>query len=150
MRKVIIGLMLLVLLLGMAGCGSRSVGSTPGDIAAPTKTPYAPPADLGSDVSADYRKELCSYPWLDTYTMQYYQLSEDGTFAHYQDEKLSVLLEDGTWQLLKNGEGQLTLHMAVSDGGSFDLFELELYEQSIFARGLDDYIFIWLLAGPEE
>ena len=151
MRRLIVWLMVPVLLLCLAACTGRSNSATPGNISKATNSPYVPPKnENAADVSGDYRKELCSYPWLDTFSMNYYQLAEDGTFVQYEDEKLTEPIGNGSWALLKNEAGQLTLHMEVSGGEAFDLFELELYDQSIFARGLDDYSFIWLLAGPEE
>ena len=152
MKKVIVWLMVPVALLCLTACSGRSNDSaTPGNISKATKEPYVPPAnENAADVSADYRKELCTYPWLDTYSMEYYRLEENGSFTHFRDKALTERVEDGQWQLLKNAAGQFTLHMAVSGGEAFDLYELELYEQSIFARGLDDSTYIWLLAEPEE
>ena len=151
MRRLIVWLMVPVLLLCLAACSGRNNSATPGNISKATDSPYVPPKnENAADVSGDYRKELCTYPWLDTYSMDYYQLAEDGTFVHYEDEKLTEPIGDGSWVLLKNEAGQLTLHMEVSGGEAFDLYELELYDQSIYARGLDDYVYIWLLAGPEE
>ncbi len=149
MRRVTVWLMLLLGLLCLAGCARRSGSVTPADLA--TATPYVPPTmEAADDVSGDYLSQLCSYPWLDTYTMQYYVLSEDGTFSYYQDEDLTTRLSEGNWKLLKNSAGQLDLHMEVSGSEAFDLYELELYEQSIYAKGPGDFSYIWLLCDPEE
>ncbi|MBR4702820.1 MAG: hypothetical protein IKO91_03155 [Oscillospiraceae bacterium] len=151
MRRLIVWLVAPVLLLCLTACSDRSNAVTPGNISTATKMPYVPPNNENADdVSGEYRKELCTYPWLDTDSMEYYQLAEDGTFVHYEDEALTDPVGDGSWKLLKNTEGKLTLHMEVSGGKAFDLYDLELYDQSIYARGLDDYAYIWLLAGPEE
>ena len=50
----------------------------------------------------------------------------------------------------KDAEGYLTLHMEVDGGEPFDLYELELYDQSIFAHSLTETAYIWLLCDSEE
>ncbi len=150
MRRFTVWLLVPVVLLCLTACSGRSGSTTPGNISKATDEPYAPPAnDHASDVSGEYLKALCTYPWLDTFSMEYYQLAEDGSYARYEDEELTTQNGSGSWKLLKNEAGQLTLHMEVSGGQAFDLYELELYDQSIYARGFDDFIYIWLLAEPE-
>ncbi len=151
MRRLIAWLTVPILLLCLTACSGRSGSVTPGNISDATREPYEPPTnENAADVSGDYRKALCSYPWLDTYSMEYYLFAEDGSYTHYEDEELKTQNGSGSWKILKNEAGQLTLHVEVTGGQPFDIYELELYEESIYGRGLDDFIFIWLLAEPEE
>ncbi len=149
MKKIAIWLALAALVLCVGGCNKRS-GSpvTPGDLA--TQTPYVPPVGTdASDAGEEYRERLCTYAWLDTFDMTFFLLSEDGSYGHYRDKELTDAIDSGSWQILKDGEGHLTLHMAPADGDAFDLYELDLYEESIYARGLE-HAYIWLLCDPVE
>lgn len=153
MRKVTAWLMVLILALGLTACKRKPVGTgtaTPGNIAtqSPKQTPHI--STETEDVSGEYADRLCAYPWMDTYDMKYYRLSENGTFEHLADEELTEIVGTGTWKLLRDAEGYLTLHMEEAGGKTFDMYELELYEQSIYALGLDDFIFIWLLCDEME
>ena len=139
MRKAAAWLIVAILLLTLTGCKDSRVNkvTTPGSLATPT--PYTPHVSTeAEDVSAEYADRLCAYAWMDTYDMNYYLLSSEGTYRHLRDAELSDLIGTGKWQLLKDAEGYMTLHMAPDGGSAFDLYELELYEQSIYARGMDD------------
>ena len=61
-----------------------------------------------------------------------------------------MLLKVMSKQMQKDAEGYLTLHMEVDGGEPFDLYELELYDQSIFAHSLTETAYIWLLCDSEE
>lgn len=151
MRKPAAWLIVMILLLTLSGCkGSRvSKVTTPGDLVTPT--PYLPHVSAeAEDVSAEYADRLCAYAWMDTYDMDYYLLSSDHSYRHLRDEELKEQIDAGTWKLLRDTEGYLTLHMAPEAGDAFDLLEMELYEQSIFAHGLDGFVYIWLLCDPED
>ena len=151
MRKAAAWLIVMTLLLTLAGCKSSRVSkvTTAGDLAVPA--PYVPHVSAETeDVSAEYADRLCAYAWLNTYDMDYYLLSADGSYRHFQDAELEKQINTGSWKLLRDAEGYLTLHMAPSGAAAFDLYELELYEQSIYARGMDDFAYIWLLCEPED
>jgi hypothetical protein len=82
--------------------------------------------------------------------MKYYRFSDDGTYQHFDDKELTNVIDSGKWQMQKDAEGYLTLHMEVDGGEPFDLYELELYDQSIFAHSLTETAYIWLLCDSEE
>ena len=151
MRKAAAWLIVMILLFTLTGCKSSRVSkvTTAGDLAVPT--PYVPHVSAETeDVSAEYADRLCAYAWLNTYDMDYYLLSKDGSYRHLKDAELQEQINGGSWKLLRDAEGYLTLHMAPQGAAAFDLYEMELYEQSIYARGLDDFVYIWLLCEPED
>ena len=151
MKKAAAWLLVTILLLTLSGCRGSRVNkvTTPGDLDMPT--PYVPHVSTEKeDVSEEYTDQLCTYAWLDTYNMDYYLLSGDGSYRRMKDAELKEQIGGGTWKLLRDTEGYLTLHMEPDGGTAFDLYEMELYEQSIYARGMDDSVYIWLLCEPEE
>ena len=151
MRRAAAWLIVMILLIALPGCKSSRVSkvTTPGNLDTPT--PYVPHVSTDTeDVSAAYTDRLCAYAWMNTYDMDYYLLSADGSYRHLKDAELTEQIGAGTWKLLRDAEGYLTLHMAPENGAAFDLYELELYEQSLYARGLDEFVYIWLLCEPED
>lgn len=151
MKKTLVWLLVLVTVLGLAACSKKSNSATPGDISAPSPTPFELHiSEDGEDVSGEYSQRLCSYPWLDTYDMEYYVLSEDGSYLHYRDEQLTEEAGSGSWKLLRDDEGYLSLHLDAAEGDDIRMYELELYDQSIYAFGADEFVFIWLLCDDAE
>ncbi|MBR2716224.1 MAG: hypothetical protein IKP17_00420 [Oscillospiraceae bacterium] len=148
MKRAAVWLTVIVSVLCLAACTKRGSGvTTPGNFDTPT--PYVPHMSAdAADAGAEYAGQLCAYAWLDTYDMSYYLLAEDGSYRHFKDAALEESLGTGTWQLLKDSQGYMTLHMAPEGGKAFDLYDMELYDESIYARGLEDYAYIWLLCNP--
>jgi len=150
MRRLTAWLLALMMLFCLAACTEKDNGqATPGNISTPK--PSAPHVSTEtSDVSADYSDRLCSYPWLDTYDMCYYRFSPDGTYEHLEDKELTKVIGSGKWSMLSDAEGFLTLRMEPAEGEAFELYELELYEQSIYAHSLTETDYIWLLCDTAE
>jgi len=143
-------LLALMMIICLAACTDKDKDqATPGNISTPKpSTPHI--STNTTDVSADYSDRLCSYPWLDTYDMYYYRFSPDGTYEHLGDKDLTEVIGNGKWTMLTDAEGYLTLHMEPDGGDAFDLYELELYEQSIYAHSLTETDYIWLLCDTED
>ncbi len=148
MRRITAWLFALILILCLTACKKRG-SSSPGNLTPPT--PYAPHVSTETvDVSEEYAERLCTYPWLDTYDMKYYSFSKDGTYQRFGDKELTEVIGSGKWKMLKDAENYLTLHMEVDGGEAFDLYELDLYEESIYAHSLTTTSYIWLLCNPQE
>lgn len=150
--KRFISLMLIIgLLVCLSACGGRHSGgtATPGNLITPTPQPIHTGGAF-TDVSESYLKRLCSFAWLDTMDMNYIKLDEDGTFFEAEDEELEQRIADGdgSWSLKKNDEGFLSLWLEWNDGASSVLYDLELYDQSIYAYGEDGTVYLWLMCGP--
>ena len=150
MKRRTAWLFTLILILSLTACHKKGGSpATSGNLVTPT--PYSPHISTETtDVSGEYAEKLSSYPWLDTYDMKYFRFSPDGTYEHFDDKDLTQVIDGGKWQMQKDTEGYLTLHMEVSGGEPFDLYELELYDQSIFAHSLTETAYIWLLCDSEE
>ena len=150
MKRRTAWLFALILVLCLTACKGKGT-VTPGNLNQNSPTPYAPHISTQTtDVSGEYAEKLSSYPWLDTYDMKYYRFSDDGTYQHFDDKGLTNVIDSGKWQMQKDAEGYLTLHMEVDGGEPFDLYDLELYDQSIFAHSLTETAYIWLLCDSEE
>jgi hypothetical protein len=150
MRRTTAWLFALILILCLTACKEKSSEkATPGNLATPT--PYSPHiAAETTDVSSEYAEKLCSYPWFDTNDWSYYQFSTDGTYQRFGDEELKETVGSGHWQMKKDGKGYLALHMEVDGGEAFDLYDLDLYDESIYAHSLTETSYIWLLCNPKE
>ena len=151
MRKITAVLLALILILCLSACkGKSGTGkATPGDLITPT--PYVPHISNDAvDVSSEYEDKLCSYPWLDTFDMTYYSLSADGTYQQFIDKGLTETIGSGSWQIVKDDEGYLELHIKNQSGETYDLYELEMYEKSIYAHNAEGTAYIWLLGDPVE
>lgn len=151
MKRRTAWLFALIFFVSLAGCKGKSGGtSTPGNLTV-SPTPYSPHiSGETTDVSADYSQKLCSYPWMETYDMTFYRFSADGSFEHFSDKDLTDPINAGQWQMWKDAQGYLLLHMEVDGGAPFDLYDLELYDQSIFAHSLTETAYMWLLCDSEE
>ena len=148
MKRRTAWLFALILVLSLTACKKSGGQATPGNLVTPT--PYSPHiSGETTDVSGEYAAQLSSYPWMETYDMTYYRFSADGSFEHFADKDLTELIENGKWQMTKDAEGYLLLHMEVNGGEPFDLYDLELYEQSIFAHSLSTTAYMWLLCDEE-
>jgi len=151
MKKAILRLLIVALAFVLAACARNAGSATPGNISAPSATPFqVHVSDDGKDVSASYSPHFSSHPWLDTYYMEYYVFSDDGSYRHYADEALAEELGGGSWRVLEDDEGYLSLHLDASEGEDIHMYQLEVYDESIYAFGLDDFIFIWLLCDDAE
>ena len=151
MRRITALLFALVLLLSLAACkGKKGEGqTTPGNLSTPQ--PYFPHISTETnDVSSEYSEKLCRYPWLDTYDMKYYRFSSDGTYQHLGNKELTEVLDSGKWKMLKDAEGYLTLHVEVEGGEAFDMYEIEVYDENIFAHSLTETDYIWVLYDSKE
>ncbi len=150
MKRRTAWLFALILVLCLSACkGKNGDPSSPGNLTTPT--PYAPHSNGEmTDVSAEYAEKLCSYPWLDTDDFSYCRFSEDGTYQRFSDKDLTEAVGSGKWQMKKDTKGYLTLHMEVDGGEAFDLYDLELCDESIYAHSLTETSYIWLLCNPEE
>ena len=150
MKRRTAWLIALVLVISLTACNKRNSGhTTPGNLVTPT--PYSPHVSSeNTDISSDYAERLSSYPWMETYDMTYYRFSDDGSFEHFQDRDLTDKIGNGHWQMKQDANGYLLLHMEVDGGESFDLYDLELYEESIFAHSLTETAYMWLLCNPKE
>ena len=140
----------MLLVLSLTACKKKTGDTpTPGNLVTPT--PYSPRISADTtDVSEEYAERLSSYPWLETYDMTFYRFSADGSFQHYGDKELTEFINNGTWQMKRDEKGYLLLHMEVDGGESFDLYDLELYDQSIFAHSLSETAYMWLLCDSQE
>ena len=149
MKRKTAWLFALILVLSLTACKGRNGRATPGNLVTPT--PYTPHiSSETTDVSEEYAARLSSYPWMETYDMTYYCFSADGAFQHFGDKELTEIINSGTWQMKKDANGYMLLHMEVEGGESFDLYDLELYDQSIFAHSLTETAYMWLLCDTEE
>ena len=152
MKRFISLLLIVGLLVCLAACGKRDFTgtSTPGDMTV-TLTPH-PIHSSGelTDVSESYLKRLCTYAWLDTSDMSYIKLEEDGSCFTAEDEELEKRIEggSGTWAMRKNAEGYLSLRIDRADGTSYVMYDMELYDQSIYAYGEDGTVYLWLMCSP--
>ena len=150
MRRVTAGLLALILILCLTACKGKNGGTaSPVDLVSPT--PHM--THVGTDTveaGNEYRDKLCSYPWLDTYDMTYYRFSNDGSYQHFIDKALTESIDSGTWTLLKDAENYLELHLTGQDGATYDLFELELYDQSFYAHSREGSAYIWLMGDSAE
>ena len=149
MKRRTAWLFALILILALTACHKKGGGSaTPGNLVTPT--PYSPQiSNDAADVSGEYAAQLCSYPWLDTNDWSYYRFSQDGSYQHFADKNLTDSVGSGKWQMKKDAKGNMALHMEVDGGEPFDLFDLDLYDESIFAHSLTETSYIWLLCTPE-
>ena len=153
MKRFISLLLLVGVLFCFAACGKQngfSGTTTPGNLTV-TVTPY--PIHKGgtlTDVSDSYLKRMCSFAWLDTTDMSYIKLEEDGTFFTTEDEELEKRIDGGagTWRMQKNEEGYLSLWLEKSGGAASVMYDMELYDQSIYAYGDDGTVYLWLMCGP--
>jgi hypothetical protein len=148
MKRRTAWLFALILILSLTACKKRGT-VTPGNLVTPT--PYTPHISAETvDVSGEYAERLCSYPWMETYDMSFYCFSADGSYQHFGDKDLTETLDSGKWQMKKDANGYLALHIEVDGGEPFDLYDLELYEQSIFAHSLTETAYMWLLCDTVE
>ena len=151
MKRRTAWLFALILILSLTACKGKTGTVTPGNLTAASPTPYSPHiSEDADDVSAEYAQQLCSYPWMETYDMTFYRFSADGTYQHFDDKELTKAIDGGTWQMKKDASGYLLLHIEADGGESFDLYDLELYEQSIYAHSLTETAYMWLLCDSEE
>ena len=149
MKRRTAWLFALFLVLCLCACNKYGRSTTPGNLIV-TPTPYSPHiSEETADVSGEYAERLSSYPWMETYDMTYYRFTAEGTFEHFKDKELTEVLETGKWQMKKDANGYLLLHMEVDEGEPFDLYDLELYDQSIFAHSLTETAYMWLLCDSE-
>ncbi len=152
MRRVTAWLFALVFIICLTACKEKSGDTnvtTPGNLITPA--PYTPRVSAeNTDVSAEYADQLSSYPWLETYDWTYYVFHKDGTYQHMKDKDLTEEIDSGSWQMRKDAHGYMLLHMEVKGGEAFDLYDLELYEESLFAHSLTETSYIWLLCTPTE
>ena len=152
MRRITALLFALVFILSFAACKGKNGGgqTTPGNISV-TPQPYFPHISTETtDVSGEFTGKLCRYPWLDTYDMKYYRFYEDGTYQHMGNKEMTEVLDTGTWKMLRDTEGYLTLHVEAEGGESFDMYEIELYDENIFAHSLTETDYIWVLYDSVE
>ncbi len=151
MKRKTAWLFALILILALTACHKNSHSNqpaTPGNLVTPT--PYSPQvSEDAADVSGEYAAQLCSYPWLDTNDWSYYRFSQDGTYQHFGDKDLKDNIGSGKWQMKKDAQGYMMLHMEVDGGAPFDLLDLDLYDESIYAHSLTETSYIWLLCTPE-
>ena len=149
MKKLITILAIFGILICLAGCKEGGGNAaTPGDLV--TNSPHVLHTDGDTtDVSADYFKRLCTYAWLDTTDMSYIKLAEDGTFFCAAEEDLEEHSAEGTWTMRKDAEGHLSLRIEKASEAPYTLYDVELYDQSLFGYGEDGFNFIWLLCDPE-
>lgn len=152
MKRFIFFLIIFGLLFTLAACGERNTGSTatPGDLfTTPTPHPIHTGGTL-TDVSGSYVKRMCTYAWLDTMDMSYIKLDENGTFFTAEDEELEQPVEGGTgkWSMQKNEEGFLSLWLEREEGAAYVMYDMELYDQSIYAYGDDGTVYLWLMCSP--
>jgi hypothetical protein len=153
MRRITALLFALVFVLSLTACkGKNQEGqTTPGNLSTATPKPSFPHISTETvDVSGEFTGKLCRYPWLDTYDMNYYRFFEDGTYQHLGNKEMTDVLDTGTWKMLKDAEGYLTLHVEVEGGESFDMYEIELYDENIFAHSLTETDYIWVLYDSAE
>ncbi len=149
MKRRTAWLFALILVLSLTACKGKGGRATPGNLITPT--PYAPHVSAdAADVSGEYAERLSSYPWMETYDMTYYCFTAEGAFQHFSDKELTKLINSGKWQMKKDADGYMLLHMDVDGGESFDLYDLELYDQSIFAHSLTETAYMWLLCDSAE
>jgi hypothetical protein len=116
MRRTTAWLFALILILCLTACKQKSSEkATPGNLATPT--PYSPRiAAETTDVSGEYAERLCSYPWMETYDMTYYCFYADGSYRHFNDQDLTETIDSGKWQMKRDANVYMALHMEV-DGG---------------------------------
>ena len=149
MKKYLSILAILIVLACLAGCKRGGGNSaTPGNLT--TDPPHILHTDGNvTDVSADYHKRLCTYAWLDTTDMSFIKLSEDGTFFCYEDEELETTIGEGSWTMFKDSDGYLSLRIEKNAEAPNTLYDVELYDQSLYGYGEDGFGYIWLLCDPE-
>ena len=151
MKRRTAWLFALVILLSLSACKGKSGGTASPVNITVSPTPYSPHiSENAADVSGEYADKLSSYAWLDTNDFYYYSFAKDGTFQHFSDKSLTEAIGSGKWQMKRDEQGYLTLHMEVDGGESFDLYDLDLYDESIYAHSLTETSYIWLLCNPKE
>lgn len=153
MMKKLVTSALLVLILAaiLTACGSKNGSSTPGNLAVPTPRPTPHPITGEVDVSSDYHIRLCTDLWLDTNTLHCCRLNEDGTYSWLQSKTDSTQIESGHWRLTKDDQKYLTLYLKDDVSGKEQiLYELELYEQSIYYIDAEGNGIVWLVTDKEE
>lgn len=137
---------ILLLLAGCAGT-NRSGTATPGNLE--LREPQGARIGMGielTEVSSSYLKRLCTYAWLDTDSMTYVKLEEDGSFSFFEDEALSEKSDcSGTWNLYRDEHDSLLLRLSPQGEEPLNMEELELYDQSIYAYGPEDQVYLWLM-----
>lgn len=154
MKRFISLLLMIGLLFCLAACGKQggfNGTATPGDLViAVTPYPIHTDGEL-TDVSESYLKRFCTFAWLDTTDMSYIKLEEDRSFFTAKDEELEQRIDGGTgtWSLRKDGEGYLSLTLDHNDGTVNVMYDIELYDQSIYAYGEDGTVYLWLMCSPD-
>lgn len=149
MKKFLSLFAIIGILVCLSACNKpNGNAATPGNLT--TNPPHVLHTDTsGKDVSADYLKRLCTYAWLDTTDMTFIKLAEDGTFFCAEDEELEKTTGEGTWKMLQDSEGYLSLRIQKDSGSAYTMYEVELYDQSLYAYGENDFLYLWLLCDPE-
>ena len=148
MKKIVAACMTAVLLLLLMACAKNGSSASPGNLA---PTPHIPHTSTGEkDVSGEYTDFLCTYPWLETDSMHCYCLQEDGRYQLMNNNRLTDQIGQGSWKLTRDEQNSLTLYLTDGDSGAaVTMYELELYDASIYAFGADGSGYIWLMVRNE-
>lgn len=123
-----------------AGCGTRNNIASPGSLVIPSRSPIA---EETMPTEEEVREAICNVTWLDTDSFDEYTLSEDGSLSVTREKNGKT--ECGAWQLVTDKAGALSLKLSFEASAGITLYQLELYETSIFAVDEAGEAYIWLL-----
>ena len=150
MKKLVISaLFFLILAALLVSCGPNAGSASPGNLVpTPLRTPHVSTGEV--DVSSDYHIRLCTDLWLDTNTLHCCCLNTDGTYTWMQSKKEPEQIASGHWRLTKDSKKFLTLYLKDDAAGEEQvLYELELYEASIYAIDSEGNGIVWLTTEKE-